>query len=72
MLHSGSSGSMLPKKKLNLGDHRKLVMTLIHVVWESARCSMHNMTADFRMTEITCRSAQTRQSTDSTKGQHAE
>ncbi len=42
-------------------------MTLIYTAWQSTRCGKHNKTPDFRLTEITCRSAQTRQSTESTK-----
>ena len=67
-----SSDSKLPEEMLIVDDNRQMAMTLIHVAWETTRCSKHHKTVDFRMTEFTCRSAQTRQSTDSTKGQHAE
>ena len=42
-------------------------MTLIHMAWESARCSKHHKTADLRMTELTRRTTKTRQTTDSAR-----
>ena len=65
--HGCSSDSKLPEEMLMVDDNRERAMTVIHVAWDSARCSKHNKTADLRMTEIACRTTKTRQSTDSTK-----
>jgi len=62
-----SSSSMLPEEMLIADDNREMAMTLIHVAWESARCSKHNKIADLRMTEFKCRTTKTSQSTDSAK-----